>query len=43
MEKIQLKIKLNNENAKLPSYGSDFAAGMDVCSSEDCIVHLLKT
>lgn len=43
MEKIQLKIKLNNENAKLPSYGSDFAAGMDIYSSEDSIVPPLST
>jgi dUTP pyrophosphatase len=34
----QLFIKLETEGAKLPSYGSEYAAGMDVCSSEKVIV-----
>ncbi len=38
MQNINLKFKFLNENAKLPSFGSDFAAGMDICSSEDLII-----
>jgi dUTP pyrophosphatase len=38
MQNINLKFKFLNENAKLPSFGSDFAAGMDICSCEDLII-----
>ncbi len=43
MQNIQIKFKFLNEDAKLPSFGSNYAAGMDVCSSEDCIIPPLKT
>jgi dUTP pyrophosphatase len=33
-----LFIKLEVEGAKLPSYGSEYAAGMDICSCEKVIV-----
>jgi deoxyuridine 5'-triphosphate nucleotidohydrolase len=31
-------IKLEVEGAKMPSYGSEYAAGMDICSCESVIV-----
>ncbi len=34
MNQIQIKFKLNNTDAKLPTYGSAGAAGMDVCACE---------
>ena len=43
MNKIQLKVKLNNSNAKLPSYGTPYAAGMDICSCEELIIPALTT
>jgi dUTP pyrophosphatase len=43
MNKIQLKVKLLNTNAKMPSYGSSYAAGMDICSCEELIVPALTT
>ncbi len=33
-----LFIKLEVEGAKLPSYGSEYAAGMDICSCEKVVV-----
>ena len=30
MQKINVKVKKLNQNAKMPSYGSDFAAGADL-------------
>ncbi len=38
MQNINLKFKFLNENAKLPSFGSDYAAGMDIYSSDDLII-----
>jgi dUTP pyrophosphatase len=35
---MNLNIKKLNENITLPFYGSAFAAGLDVCSSDDYIV-----
>ncbi len=43
MQNINLKFKFLNENAKLPSFGSNFAAGMDVYSSEDLIISSLQS
>jgi deoxyuridine 5'-triphosphate nucleotidohydrolase len=31
-------IKLEVEGAKMPSYGSEYAAGMDICSCESVVV-----
>jgi dUTP pyrophosphatase len=44
---ITVEIKKLNENAKLPAYGSEFAAGADLCSLEDKLLapgdrHLFK-
>ncbi len=35
---MSLYIKLENENAKMPSYGSEYSAGMDICSCEDIVI-----
>jgi dUTP pyrophosphatase len=32
---MKLNIKLLNDNAKIPTYGSEFAAGLDLYSSKD--------
>lgn len=38
MENIQVKIKKLNSNARMPVYGSSFAAGMDLYACmEDCV------
>jgi dUTP pyrophosphatase len=34
----QLFIKLEVEGSKMPSYGSEYAAGMDICSCENVTV-----
>lgn len=39
MTKVYMEVKLLNENAKLPSYGSIGAAGMDISSCEDIIIY----
>lgn len=36
--KLLLKCVRLNEKARLPIYGSDFAAGADLCSAENCVV-----
>lgn len=38
MENIELKVKLLNINAKLPTYGSVHAAGMDVYAVDSVVV-----
>jgi dUTP pyrophosphatase len=35
---MELQIKLLNTDAKMPWYGSDFAAGFDICSCEEKII-----
>jgi len=45
---ITVEVKKLNEKAKLPTYGSEFAAGADLCSLEDKVLvpgqrHLFKT
>ena len=40
---ITLKVKLNNEDALAPTFGSKFAAGMDLYSCEDIIIPSHKT
>jgi dUTP pyrophosphatase len=35
---MQVKIKLNSPDAKLPEYKTAGASGMDVCAVEDCTV-----
>ena len=40
---ITLKVKLNNENASVPTFGSQYAAGMDLYSCEDIIIPSHKT
>lgn len=35
---IQLKVKLLNEEGKVPTYGSEYSAGMDLYSSEDKVI-----
>ena len=35
---IQLKVKLLNEDGKVPTYGSEYSAGMDLYSSEDKVI-----
>ena len=35
---IQLKVKLLHEDGKVPTYGSEFSAGMDLYSSEDKVI-----
>ena len=37
---VTVKIKKLNENAKLPSYGSEFAAGADLCACTDTPVEI---
>ncbi len=34
----QLYIKLEVEGAKMPSYGSEYSAGMDICSCEKVVI-----
>ena len=38
MRELFLNIKKLNEDATIPTYGSDYAAGMDIYSSEDTFV-----
>lgn len=33
---MKLNIKLLNYDVRIPTYGSTYAAGMDICSSIDC-------
>ena len=40
---ITLKVKLNNENASVLTFGSKYAAGMDLYSCEDIIIPPQKT
>lgn len=35
---IQLKVKLLNEDGRVPTYGSEYSAGMDLYSSEDKVI-----
>lgn len=35
---LQLKVKLLNEDGKVPTYGSEYSAGMDLYSSEDKVI-----
>ena len=37
---VTVKIKKLNENAKLPAYGSEFAAGADLCACTDVPVEI---
>ena len=37
---VTVKIKKLNENAKLPAYGSEFAAGADLCACTDAPVEI---
>ncbi len=43
IKKISVKIKRLNENAKIPVYGSEHAAGFDLYSSEDAILETGQT
>ena len=43
MSQIQLKVKLLNSNAKIPSYGTEYSAGMDVCACEELVIPPLST
>ncbi len=38
MEKLQIKFKKLNENATMPTFGTEFSAGADLYSSEEEIV-----
>ena len=43
MSQIQLKVKLLNTNAKIPSYGTDYSAGMDICACDELVIPPLTT
>ena len=40
MNKLDIKIKKLNENAKIPTYGSDFAAGADLYALTDSPIEI---
>lgn len=40
MEPLQFLFKKLNVNAKLPEYGSNFSAGMDLYSSNDTLIYI---
>lgn len=40
MNKLDIKIKKLNENAKIPTYGSDFAAGADLYALTDSLIEI---
>jgi len=43
LQKISVKIKLLNSNAKIPTYGNEYSAGFDIYSSEDSIIYPRET